>query len=425
MGIEDREIPIVRFDLVLPGGSWLDSADRTGAAMLFAELAKQGTVRRTPAELEQALGALGARISTTTSEEDLVFSVRTLARNLNETMALFEEVLLEPRWDEAEFERLRSAFEAQIISRSGSAGAIASSVWRGIVFGASHPYGRPGMGTPESMASMTLDDIKAWHARSFSPVGARLQVVGAVDADRIVAAFAGIAERWTGEAVELPDYELTPPPDGQTVYFIDMPDAKQSVINVGKRAMPVTDPDWTRLNFATQRLGGGMSGRLMQLLRIEKGYTYGASASVGSQSFDASSWRASTSVRANVTLESMQLIRDQIKDYAATFTDDDASVTKNQVVKSNARAYETGGAKLWLLERIAKYKLPQNIVELEMETLQSMSTEDFRKIITDQIDESDMVWVIVGDGKTQLERVRELGYPVIELDKRGQPLKAN
>ena len=425
LGIEDREIPIVRFDLVLPGGSWLDSADRTGAAMLFAELAKQGTARRTPAELEQALGALGARISTTTSAEDLVISVRTLARNLDETMALVEEVLLEPRWDEAEFERLRNAFEAQIISRSGSAGSIASSVWRGIVFGTSHPYGRPGMGTAESMASMTLDDIKAWHARSFSPVGARLQVVGAVDADTIVAAFAGIAERWTGKAIELPRYDLPPPPRGQVVYFVDMPGAKQSVINVGKRAVPVTDPDWKRLDFATQRIGGGMSGRLMQLLRIEKGYTYGASASVGSQTYGASMWRASTSVRANVTLESIQLIRDQIADYAATFTDEDASVTRNQVVKSNARAFETGGAKLWLLERIAKYDLPQDIVELEMDTLQSMSTEDFREVITDQIDESEMVWVIVGDGKTQLDRVREFGYPVIELDKHGQPVKAD
>ena len=424
-GIEDREIPMVRFDLVLPGGSWMDSEDRTGAAMLFAELAKQGTANRTPAELEQALGALGARIMVMSSTEEVLISVRTLARNLDETMTLVEEVLLEPRWDEAEFERLRSAFESQIIARSGNANAIARGVWRGLVFGTSHPYGRSEMGTTESMASMTLDDVKAWHARSFSPVGARLHVVGAVDADRVVAAFAGIAERWTGEAIDLPSYDLPPPPKGQTVYFIDMPDAKQSVINVGKRVMPVTDPDWKQLDFATQRLGGGMSGRLMQLLRIEKGYTYGAGASVRPQSYGASPWRATTSVRANVTLESMQLIRDQVAGYAATFTDEDASVTRNQVVKRNARAFETAIAKLGLLEQMGKYDLPQNFVELEMDMLQSMSTEDFREIIADHIDESEMVWVIVGDGETQLDRVREFGYPVIELDKHGQPVQAD
>ena len=425
IGIEDHEIPMVEFNLVLAGGAWLDTADRTGAALLLAELMKQGTAARTPAELEQALGLLGATFMTTASREELVLGVRVLERNLDETLAIFEEILLEPRWDEAEFERLRSAFEAQIVARAGNAAGVAGDAWNRLVFGESHPYGRPALGTAESIAAMTIDDLKSWHANNFSPAGARLQVVGAADPDRIVKAFSGISERWQGEPVGMPDYDMPPAPKGKTVYFIDMPGAKQSVITVGKRVMPASDPDWKRVDYATQRLGGGMSGRLMQQLRIEKGFTYGARAYTSAHAFDASPWRASTSVRANVTLESMQLIRDQIVDYAATFTDEDTSVTQNQVVKSNARAFETVGAKLGLLNEIARHDLSYDFVELETDMLQSMGTEDFQATICAHLDESEMVWVVVGDGQTQLERVREFGYPVIELDKRGQELKAD
>ena len=423
LGIEDSELPLVKFNLVIPGGSWLDSADRSGTASLLAALSTQGTASRTPEELEQAIGLLGANIRVYTTAEAFTISVGALERNFEATVALVEEMLLEPRWDEAEFERLRSAAEASILAEEGDAGSVAGTVWRQLTYGVDHPFGKSTSGTRESIAAMTIDDLKAWHASNFVPAGARLQVVGAANADRIADAFDGLSKRWTGDAVVLPNYELPPPADGQAIYFIDMPGAKQSVINVGKRVVPVTDPEWVRLNYATQRLGGGSSARLMQLLRIEKGYTYGAGTHVGEHVKDASPWLAYTSVRANVTLESMELMRQQIVDYAPTFTDEDASVTKNQVIKRNARAYETLTAKLRLLDRIALRDLPYDIVEQETAVLQSMSTEDFQDVITSHIDESEMIWVIVGDGATQLERLKEFGYgDPIELDKQGRLL---
>ena len=186
-----------------------------------------------------------------------------------------------------------------------------------------------------------------------------------------------------------------------------------------------SDPDWTRLNFANQEIGGGSSGRLMQLLRIEKGYTYGAGSMLGNMVNDLSPWVAGTSVRANVTLESLQLMREQITDYAETFTDEDAAVTRNLIVKRNARAFETPNAKLGLLNRIAQHGLPHDIVEREAAVLEGMSTEDFRQVIREYLDESQMVWVVVGDGATQRDRLTEFGYgEVIELDKLGEPIES-
>jgi len=291
------------------------------------------------------------------------------------------------------------------------------------VYGADHPFGRPPAGTRESIAAMSIDDLKDWHSANLAPGGGGLQVVGAIAGDRVSKALENLTEEWAGSLPAIPEYKLQDPPAGQSVYFIDMPGAKQSVIRVGKRAVVAGDPNWLKLSLANQRLGGGSSARLTQLLRIEKGYTYGAGSRLGAYVNEASPWFASTSVRSNVTLESMELIREQIVDYADTFTDADTTITKNQTIKRNARAFETLNAKMGLLNRIAKEGVSHDIIEQETTVLNGMSTADFQDVITSHIDESEMIWVIVGDGATQRERLKEFGYgDPMELDKQGRLL---
>ena len=129
-------------------------------------------------------------------------------------------------------------------------------------------------------------------------------------------------------------------------------------------------------------------------------------------------------MRANVTLESMELLRDQIANYAATFTDEDTAVSRNLILKRNARAFETLNAKLGLLNRIALHDLPHDIVARENAMLQEMDTEDFRATINDYLDESEMVWLVVGDGATQRDRLADFGYgDPIELDNLGNEVR--
>ena len=422
-GIDDHEVPLVQLSLSLPGGQWLDAPGRVGAAQLMTALLLQGTAERTPAELEEAIGLLGARIDFAADQDQLLMTVSTLERTLEETVDLIEEILLEPRWDTAEFERLQREAEASIIDRESDPAAVSRVAFNRVLYGDDHPYGQPPGGTRETVTAMTLEDLKSWYSSHLSPVGATLQVVGAVDAERFQAALAGLTERWRGDAKDRPAHDLGAPPAGGSVYFIDVPGAKQSVIRVGKRALMADDTDWSRLDFANQRLGAGASARLTQLLRIEKGYTYGAYSGIGANSFEVSPFLAATSVRANVTLESLQLIREQLQNYADTFTDEDAEVTRNQLIKRNARAYETLDAKLRLLNRIARHKLPLDIVEREQELLRAMTTEDFQRVIRDYMDESDMVWIVVGDGATQISPVAEFGHgEPLQLNRQGAPI---
>ena len=421
-GIEHEESALVAFDLTLRGGQLLDPPGRTGVSGLLAALMMEGAANKTPAELEEAIDLLGARINISAGRESVRISGSTLARTFEPTMALVEELLLEPRWDETEFARLERELATRLRDREASPPAIASNVFSRLLYGEEHAFGTPASGTPETTTDINIDDLKTYFSENFSPTDATFHVAGAVTQEQVDAALAGLTARWPTKQVRVPLQPTPPALEGRTVYFVDVPGAKQSVLQVGRLALSATDPDFTRLDFANERLGGSSSGRLFQLLRIEKGYTYGASSGIVG-TLDVGPWFAQTSVRANVTLESLELLRDQIQNYAATFTQDDVDVTQNQIIKGNTRAFESLNAKLGLLRRMSRLGLPPDFLERDQETLLGMTLDDFRDVITTYLDESQMIYVVVGDAETQLGRMAELGYgePVV-LDIYGRPL---
>ena len=413
-GIESDEGALVAFDLTIPGGQLLDPPGKTGVAGLLASLLMEGTATKTSAELEEAIDLLGARVNISAGREALRVSGSTLARTFEPTMALVEELLLAPRWDETEFARLERELVTRLRDREASPPTIASNVFSRLLYGDEHAFGTPAAGTPDTVAGIELGDLEAYFDAYVSPTNATFHVAGAVSQERVVAALAGLTGGWAATQVAIPTQPAPPQLEGQTVYFVDVPGAKQSVLQVGRLALSATDPDFTRLDFANERLGGSSSGRLFQLLRIEKGYTYGARSGIP-EMMAVGPWSAQTSVRANVTLESLVLLRDQIRDYAGTFTQNDVDVTKNQILKGNTRAFESLGAKLGLLRRMSRFGLPLDFLERDQATLLGMTLDDFREVINTYLDESRMIYIVVGDADTQLGRVAELGYgePVV------------
>jgi zinc protease len=384
----------------------------------------QGTARRSAAELEEAIGLLGSSIRFTADREQLYLAGTALARNLSATLELVQEILLEPRWDEVEFERLKREALVQITAAEAEPGAVAARAFNRVLYGEKHPYGRLAAGSRESIEAMTIDHLKDWYEKNLRPAGAGMQFVGSVNANTLNQSLQSLVLAWKGEAPSLASYELPVAPAGGSAYFVDIQDAKQSVIRVGSRAIQADDPDWVRANFANERLGAGSSARLTQLLRIEKGYTYGAYSGFGRYRHVESPFVASTSVRSNATADSLSLIRDMLGNYAVTFTDEDAATIRNQVIKRDARSLETLQAKLGLLDRIALYDLPHDVIARDQKILLEMETADFQRVIAKYIDEPRMVWIVVGDGATQREAVAAFaGKSPLELDRQGAPVK--
>ncbi|MEP1032594.1 pitrilysin family protein [Ekhidna sp.] len=419
-GIENTELPLVYFDVTLKGGHYHDPIDKSGTAALLADLMTEGTQTKTPAELEEAIGLLGASINMYSGSEEITISASCLARNFDETFGLVKEILLEPRWDEKEFDRLKQSLITRLKGREASPTAIASTVYNKLLYGEDHILGYSTIGTSQTAQNISIDDLQSYYETNFSPSIASFHAAGSISQEEVMKQLNGL--NWESKNVELASYPLPENSNAGNLYFIDFPGAKQSVIYIGKQAISGMNPEYNELTYANEKLGGGSSGQLFQTLRIEKGYTYGAYAYIP-QRTEVSPFTATSSVRANATLPSLEIMKDMLANYSENFTAEDVDVTQTKVLKANTRAFESLGAKLNMLHDISKFGKSPNFMEIEQEELTSMKLADYKEMIKKYLNESKMIYLIVGDGDTQLEEVRKLGMgdPIV-LDINGDPI---
>lgn len=415
--IEDNELPLVQFELAIESGQLLENPQTPGVANFVAEVFDKGTATRTTAELEEALALLGAEVAVTAGSERMLIAGSTLARNFGDTIALLTEMLLQPRWDPAEIELARARIDADLQDTLSSPVGIADRAYALVNYGADHVFARDLRGTPASVAAITVADLQQYRAQ-LSPALASFRVVGAVNQSEVNDALAPLVSGWNTPAPLLPEPVAVVAPAKSTVYFYDMPGAAQSVFRFGHPGPLRTAASYYPAQVLNYRLGGGgFASRLTQELREGKGYTYGINSRFTGTSRQGG-FLLSSSVRSNVTLEAAELTRNIIRDFGATFTADDLDVSKSFLLKSQARAFESLGAKLRMLGEVADYGLPHDYVLQQGAVAEAMTLGQIQALAMQYLHPDAMNYVIVGDAATQVPRLRALGFgePVLIND---------
>lgn len=410
LGIENNELPLVQLNIRIKGGMLLDHPEKVGVANLLAEMMTKGTANKTPEELEEAIKNLGASIQVSSGRESLVISANTLARNYDSVLALVEEILLEPRWDEKEFELAKQQTSSTLIQQQGNPSALASNLYNKLLYGEQNILSKNPLGDISSIDSIGLEDLKSYYTSNISPTIASMQVVGAIDQAKIEKSLQNLAIKWAAKPVSIPSVTIPERPNKPQIYFYDVPEAKQSQLRIGYLALAETHADYypaTVMNYILG--GGGFASRLTQELREGKGYTYGIFSGFSGSDI-AGPFTIATGVRSNVTLESLQTIIDILTKYPDTFTEQDLETTKGFLLKSNARAFETLGAKLGLLTNISSYGLPADYVLQREQIVKEMSVEKISGLAQKYVNPNQMIYLVVGDAKTQLDLLEELGY---------------
>ncbi|MFY0606381.1 MAG: insulinase family protein [Cyclobacteriaceae bacterium] len=419
-GIESKELPLVQFSIRIMGGLYLDDPNKIGAANLITDMMMEGTATKTPEELEDAIGQLGSSINMNTTPEYIAITGNCLARNYQATMDLVTEIVLEPRWDAEEFERKKQSTINAIQQRESNPNAIATLVLNKLLYGDDHILSHPTQGYIETVEAMTLEDVKAYYDRSFSPTVTNFHVAGDVSQVEVNKALEGLASRWEAKEVVIPTFDEPAIPENPMVYFVDIPKAKQSTMRIARLTAPGNDPLYNTLNISNDRLGGGGSGQLFQVLREEKGFTYGAYSFVNRKAFDPGIFMAYSSVRSNVTKESLDAFKAVIGGYGVTYNAEELEKTQVSMIKENTRAYETLGDLLGILQNISTYDLPLDYLAVEQQAVQDMTVDKVKAAVEEYMDLNNMIYLIIGDKETQFDRlkVEGVGNPIL-LDKYG------
>ena len=415
-GISYNELPLVNYSLVIKGGHLLDKPELAGTAYLVAALMTEGTANRTPEELEEAIELLGANISVRAGQQSISVNVNTLARNFESTLALVEEILFEPRWDEEQFELAKSRIVNSHKRNRANPSYLARNVFNNLLFGEENILGIPVNGTIETIEAISIEDLKEYYAANFSPELSAFHMVGNISATEVKKSLAGIESRWESKEVAMPEFQIPSNPEKPELYFVDVPGAKQSVIQIGNLALSRTHPDYDAVQVMNYKLGGSFSGALNMILREEKGFTYGARSGFGGNNLYGT-FSASSSVRSSATLESMEIFIEEMTKYSDGISEDDLAFTKNALLKSNAREFETLWALQGMLETISMYDLPFDFITRQQEVTSSMTMEDHSNLAGKYIDPDHMYFVVVGDAASQLEPLNSLGLGAPELIK--------
>ncbi|BAO76763.1 M16 family metallopeptidase [Winogradskyella sp. PG-2] len=409
-GIQNTEVPLVQFEMQIDGGLLLESKDKVGVSNLLARLMTKGTKNKTPEQLENAIESLGARISTYATDESIVISGNTLSKHFNETMDLVTEILLEPRWDEKEFGLLKQSTISSIQRSKANPNSIASNEFAKLLYGEQNILAYNNSGTETSVNSITIMDLQNYYNTNLTPKLTNMHVVGAISETDVITTLEKINNTWEAKNVVLPELAIPLYPKTSKVYFYDVPGAKQSEIRFGYPALKTTHKDYYKASVMNYRLGGGsFASQLTQQLREGKGYTYGIRSRFSGSSHQGE-FTISSGIRTNVTYEATSLVKQILEDYGTNYSETDLDVTKGYTIKSNARAFETLGAKLDMLTNISNYGFPDDYAKQRESIVNELTVEDVKALIDNYIKPNQMIYLIVGDAKTQLGKLEDLGF---------------
>jgi zinc protease len=341
--------------------------------------------------------------------EEVTFTASTLSRNFDKTVSLMKEILLEPRWDSAEFVMAQTRTRNAIIQAEARPSSVAANQFSKLVYGPDHILGYDIRGTKQSIDKITMDDLKAFYEKNLSPSVTTIQVAGNVSKEEVLEAMKPLEAEWKAKEVTFNSYTPPPSPEKSQIYFVDIPGSRQSVIYAGYLALSRDNPDFVKADFDNYRLGGAFTSILNQILREEKGFTYGAFSYFSEMKVPAP-FITSTSVRSDATLETMQIIKSEMEKYRNGIPENDLQFIKNCMIRSNALRFETNDALANMLYYIGKYGFSDDYVKQEEDVIRSMTVAEHKAIAEKYINPDRMIYVVVGDAATQMKQLEKVGF---------------
>lgn len=418
--VERPGVPLVHLELMVRGGVWSQEG-RPGLAGFAMDLLDEGTSRRSALEIAEAVEGMGGELVTEARWDHSVVSLNLLSPRLEEGLALMAEVTLAPAFSPDEVERVRRERMNRILQSMDDPAQRANDLLLETLYGPDHPYGRPLLGTRESLEAITREEMEAWHRRSFRGGNAVLLVAGDVKREGVEGLLEAAWAAWpSGE----PPPEPLPPPlptrPGVTVVVDDRPGAPQSEIRVGRVSVPRGTPDEAALVVLNTVLGGSFTSRLMQNLREEKGFTYGA-ASTFQMRRHPGPFVAWSAVHTPVTAEAVGEFLAEMRRLAREpVPADELERARNYVALRLPQRFESLADVAARVGEVILYGLPDGWWQDWVPAVQGVSADDVLAAAGRELGDDGTVVVVVGDRAEVEEALRQSGFGRVVIRSGGE-----
>jgi zinc protease len=411
-------VPMVHLSLRLDAGYASDQFGEPGTASLTMAMLDEGTRSRSALEISDELARLGAQLGAGAGLDTSGVYLSALKENLDESLAVFADVALNPSFPEHELERLRKTTLAQIAQEKTQPVGIALRVLPALMYGDDHAYSLPltGSGTEESVLRITRDSLLDHHRTWFRPDNAVMIVVGDTTMEEIRPKLEDAFARWRPGAVPGKNIADVAEPDREQVFIVDRPGSEQSIILVGNVAPPVGHGDEIAIEAMNEILGGNSSSRIYSNLRKDKHWSYGAFSFLlpakGQRPFI-----AYAPVQTDKTMESMAELKRELTEYLGenSATQDELHRVVASSTLSLPGRWETAAAVLGDIAEIVTYGLPDDYWDTYPDRVRNLSIEQVREAARTVVKPDKLLWVVVGDREKIEPRIRELEIGAITL----------
>jgi zinc protease len=412
--VRHAQVPVVSLALLIRRGASSDPAAKPGLAAMTADMLDEGTGDRSAIDVHEAIARLGTQLETDIGSDAVIAGFTLLARFTDRALALLADIVVRPALRDTDVARVRQLRLHRLTQLRDVPSAIADRAFLSLIYGG-HPYGHSPIGTEQSLASMTADDVRTYHARAIRPSVSTLIAVGDCDHENIRRLADEAFGMWQGAAAD-GDAGEPPLPRPARLSIVPRHAAPQSELRIGHVAAARSTPDYHALLTANMVLGGQFTSRINLNLREDKGFTYGARTA-----FEFRRGPGPFVLQAGVqTGSTAQSIAESIGEIAAMvgsrpITPEELRLAIAALTRGYARNFETADQIARAATQLALYDLPDTYFAAFVPEVERLTTDEVTRAVARHLDASRLTTVVVGDYDAVGADLRQLGLgdPVV------------
>jgi len=420
---ENRNAPIAALRTLVKSGADHDDAEHAGLASIVADLLDEGAANRDAIRLAEDTGLLGGSLATGADWDASYISVDVLSRNVQPSVEILADVSFRATLPPDGLDRVRSERLMEILQQRDEPAAIAGKRFAGLLYGTG-AYGNSVIGNADSVARITLDDVRRFYDAHYLPNASSVVISGDVDSARAAELAAQMFANWK-KAEEPPRPVVSPQsiPESR-VYLIDRPQAVQSEIRVGHVGVARSSEDYFAITVMNSILGGVFNSRINLNLRERHGYTYGARSTFAFRRAQGP-FVVSAPVRNEVTRESVSEVLAELRRIRTGDVEThELEDTKNYLMGVFPATVQSASDIASRLLDMELYGLPEDYFDRYRENIAAIEKDDIARVAQKYVDPDRALIVIVGNAGQIREPLGTLGLPLHEIDIEGNLVTA-
>ncbi len=411
-------VPVIQMSLQLNIGYAADQFARSGTAGLTIDMLEEGTTSRDALQISEELARLGANIRTGSNLDFSFVSLSALTENLEPSLDIYGDVILNPAFPEADLERLKRLTIAGIQREKSTPMDMALRIFPQLVYGEGHAYSLPmtGSGTEASVAALQRSDLVDFHATWFTPANATMIVVGDTNLAEITPHLEALFEGWSlGESPEkaIPPVDL---PAHTRVVLVDRPGSEQSFIIAGHLVTPRTGEQEPAIQAMNTSLGGSFISRVNLNLREDKAWSYGVRSTI-IDTMNQRPFIIYAPVQTDKTAASMLELDREIREIRTSrpVTIEEVNTSKRQDILQLPGRWETARAVMNDIAEIVRFGLPVDYWRGYPDLVEAVDVEQVNAAARSLLAPDQVTWVVVGDLAVIEADIRALNLGPVEL----------